>query len=683
MALEPFTGTLDPAPASTTLTPFNGKLDGQQPKRSALGEIGNQLYAGTVVELPSMVGKAAQYLSEPGKNLYDWGKGVATAAEERGKRPDLQPTPDEHNGLTNMLAAGARMIPQSVAPAAVVGGAIAAAPFEVPLGIATGAASVLGALPAGLSQAQTTLDKAQAAGVNREQAIDAARKTGAIEWGGEALGNYAGAKLMALGGKALSSTLASTGKTAAAEALEGATSKAVLKPFLRQFPESLATEVGTEMGQNAGEAWVEKQAGIDKQDPWEAAKEAVGPTVGMTLLLAPFGLAGHGLQARANAKRAESLSAADANPEARARAAAEIQSKLEDVDKDAAQNFGLHAAQAISNGAPLQIGEHLFAPPTEGQYARPAEDQTPEAQRLGFDSLAGTYNVFPDGSVATTREAEALHRYAEQPGTPPTDPIEAAGQQWQGLGIAPTTGSLDQQRGQELSSLLAADEAGNRWQQMLRRRQMEADAAGAAAGRATDQRIADVGQQWQSLGISDPTDDLARQRAGFAPNPAPTLPSAAMGLNPKSGPLSRAAAAAVDGTSLEPQPQGQNRVSQTSEAQQTTSQGQALSQPAAGPVSAAVPGQATPQTATTPVEPAAVHTPQTQAVAQQAAAQASPSDDLVKIFKGLDGRSERTRVTAESAMTSHPQARQMRFVQNQIYDILGDLQDSGLLKINC
>src|SRR3546814_15153694 len=84
---------------------------------------------------------------------------MATAADQRDQRPDLQPQPDQHNFVTNALASGARMLPQSIAPAALVGAGIAALPAEIPAAATLGAAAVLGSLPAALSQVQQTCEK--------------------------------------------------------------------------------------------------------------------------------------------------------------------------------------------------------------------------------------------------------------------------------------------------------------------------------------------------------------------------------------------------------------------------------------------------------------------------------------------------------------------------------------------
>lgn len=65
--------------------------------------------------------------------------------------------------------------------------------------------------------------------------------------------------------------------------LGAATDPALVKPWLKAVGGSMVTETATEMGQSAGEAYVEKQAGVNT-DPWEQAKASVLPTLGMTAL---------------------------------------------------------------------------------------------------------------------------------------------------------------------------------------------------------------------------------------------------------------------------------------------------------------------------------------------------------------------------------------------------------------
>ncbi len=483
--------------------------------RGAVAEIANQGYAGIVSDLPKMAGQALQYASDPGKPVYNFGARIAHAAEERGKAPDLQPDEANHGMVVNALAAGARMIPQSIVPAAVVGGALAALPVSP--AVALGGAAVLGSLPAAMSTGQETLDKAHEAGIGDDVAIPAARKTALIEGAGETVGTFLGAKLLGAGGKALSTTLnRATGRavgTPAEQVLGDATSTAVLKPWLKQIPETAIGEVATEMGQNAGEAYVEQQAGIPTHSPWEAAKEAIAPTLGMTALLAPFGLAGFAAGAHNRGKRTELLAEGSSDPIERIKVAAGIQKELAAVDPTAAQNFGAHASDAIANAQPLTIGPNLFQP------------FTPQAAPAG---------TVPPGNVPPNVPPGAAPPAAggAPPATPPGNSGPAA---------PPYTPN-------PLGPMAAAVAAGAQWKAIAPTDpqdalQTEREQAGARASRETDARLAGLGKAWQDLGIKDPTDDLQSQKAGFTP-------AGARGIDPNAGPLSSVAAMAVNaGTS--------------------------------------------------------------------------------------------------------------------------------------
>jgi hypothetical protein len=354
--------------------------------RSAAGEITNQLKAGAVVDLPRMIGKAVRAAAPTGSSVGEWAQRVALAAEKRGQRPDLQPQPEAHGAVVNALASGARMIPQSVAPAAVAGTALAALPIELPAAAVLGGAAALGSLPAALSTGQDTFERGREAGLSESDARAAAIKTGAIEGAGETIGTFAGGKLLGIAGKAL--------KGPASQSLKAATGQSVLRPFLRQLPKTAATEVGTEVGQNAAQAAVENQAGISDVSPLDAGAEVIGPTLGMTALLAPFGLAGFGAAAQGKQRRATLLSDAESPVTRRTAAAKAIADELRESDPQAAQNFLEHAGAAISNRAALPISDELLAP------YRPQQ------------ALPAPVIAAPDGSIASEGGSEAGQREA-------------------------------------------------------------------------------------------------------------------------------------------------------------------------------------------------------------------------------------------------------------------------------
>lgn len=397
-------------------TPFNPFADTEAKpaeKRGALSEIGNQLRAGAVVELPQMIGQAAQYASNPGDMLYGWGKDIADAAAERGKLPENAPVDKSQHGMVvNALAGGARMIPQSIAPAAAVGTAALASPFEVPAGLALLGGAALSSLPAAMSQGQQTLDKAKEAGVDDETAKKAARLTALIEGGGETLGTAAMGKVFGIASKAVG------GKTAG-DLLRGRVSPEVLKPWAKATAEAYPTEILTEMGQNAGETAVENAYGIDKVNtPWDQAKQAIAPTAGMTTLMAPFGLAGHATNARQIKHQSDALSSADTPADIRSQLAQSIVADMHQVDPAAAAQFAENAANAIANKQAFPLDENALKPgngvtaqdintslDTSGQAARDFVNEIPSDQRL----LPAPDRVItapaPDGGTTTIDRA--------------------------------------------------------------------------------------------------------------------------------------------------------------------------------------------------------------------------------------------------------------------------------------
>ena len=60
---------------------------------------------------------------------------------------------------------------------------------------------------------------------------------------------------------------------------------------------------------------------------------------------------------------------------------------------------------------------------------------------------------------------------------------------------------------------------------------------------------------------------------------------------------------------------------------------------------------------------------------------AQPSD-LTNIFAGLSSRGL-AKTRAQKAAQAHPRAEQIAYVQDNFLDILTELEDSGIVKINC
>ena len=284
-APPPASRTPAPAPEPVDyyaqLTPAQRKqVDLKLNPRSALGEIGTGLAHGALYELPSMIGQAMRAPGQPGDALYDAGQAVENFVQPNDVRFALDQNPENHGAVVQAFAQGADMLAPSLAPLALV-------PFTGGGSLGLAAAGAAGAGLFGASQFTQTYDKAKAAGLSDDDARAAALKTSTIEGAGEFAGEFVGGKFLTGAGKLGMRLLGR--QMGVPEALD-----AIRNPkFLREFGKDIATtagvETGTEMGQNYGEAAVEKAAGIDKTDPWDAATSAIGPTLAMTAMLGPFG----------------------------------------------------------------------------------------------------------------------------------------------------------------------------------------------------------------------------------------------------------------------------------------------------------------------------------------------------------------------------------------------------------
>jgi len=172
---------------------------------------------------------------------------------------------------------------------------------------------------------------------------------------------------------------------------------------------------------------------------------------------------------------------------------------------------------------PLRIGntpDPMIGFP-DGTVARRSEveayiNSLPEDQRVAARAkLQGLEKqpVKPDDILETQSAADAISTFMES--------VSKTGQDWQNLGVTPTGET----------SLLSSYRAGQEWQSIapeqtgsLEQQRAEIEREGAALSQARDARLADVGQQWQDLGITNPADDLQAQRMGMReePNGVPT-----------------------------------------------------------------------------------------------------------------------------------------------------------------
>lgn len=335
--------------AKTPETNYLSESDalGEHPEkdRGALGEIGTGLKRGVIGELPKMVGQATKWASDKGSDTYNFGQGIVDSAEERLNRPGNQLNPESHNVVTNALASGAEMLAPSIAIPAAVGAGVAALPGAAVSGaVGLGVSALAGAVPMGMAQAQDTMENVQKAGGTDEAARIAGWKSGAVETGGETIGTYLGGKLLGIGGKLLSNSA----KEGISGIISNATDKALWKPYAKQLFETAVGETATEVAQSYTQANIEKNAGVNV-NPLEQGVAAIAPTLGMTALLAPFGLAGH----FKNSQRANAVDKMLADPNA---APPEARLAVVNMLHDEATNSKVPGADAWFSGAVHDVG---------------------------------------------------------------------------------------------------------------------------------------------------------------------------------------------------------------------------------------------------------------------------------------------------------------------------------------
>lgn len=264
--------------------------------RGTFGEIGSQFMGGLTHDLPRMVGQGLKSTGKEGNVLYDAGQGINNFVQGNATRFMADENPEHHNVVTNAIAGGVRGLAPSLAPMA--------AAFIPGVNVVAGGAALAGGVGAGLfgaSKYQDTYEKAKEAGKTDAEAHELGLKTGAVEGLGEGLGAAAGGAFIkgagAIGGKLLGRSMSVD------QALAKVRNPEFLKAFAKQYMKTATVEVGTEMGQNAGTAAIEKEAGIDTADPWDAATAAIGPTLVLTAFLGP--LAGASIRGQQN--RAQKL----------------------------------------------------------------------------------------------------------------------------------------------------------------------------------------------------------------------------------------------------------------------------------------------------------------------------------------------------------------------------------------
>jgi hypothetical protein len=266
------------------------------PPRGPIGEIATGIKRGALVGLPSLIGGALKYASEPGNALYNAGQGMVSSAEARGQAPDLSLNPEQHGTIVNALASGGEMLAPSVAVPLAVGGAAAlagAAPFT-----ATALAALGGGALFGAEAGQQTLEKGRKAGLPEETAREAARLNAATTVAAQSGMGMIGGQMLGTVGRTLMPMFKSESASLAASTLgELAGTNGVLKPALKATATGMVEGTALNAGQSALSTGIENAYGVDNTTtPGQSA---------LDLLAADAGPDGAHGPARAGLARAE------------------------------------------------------------------------------------------------------------------------------------------------------------------------------------------------------------------------------------------------------------------------------------------------------------------------------------------------------------------------------------------
>ena len=229
----------------------------EQPKkeRGVVGELGTAVVRG-MYGSGEMYGRAGRVVgvdtSEFVKDMTE--RGEEYAATKHGKVWD-----SINQGISSTVQSVTGGIPGTVA-----GGAIGG-PTGMVVGYATGAAMLFS-----LSEYDRFLEEAEELGIPREDVHSEAIVSAIAEGGIEGITDIVGAKIFGLTG------IKEPVKRGAIEAL---------KRFTGRIGKFAAVEVPGEMATSAIQAQQRQKVGIPSPDPWEAAKQAIGPSIVQTILM--------------------------------------------------------------------------------------------------------------------------------------------------------------------------------------------------------------------------------------------------------------------------------------------------------------------------------------------------------------------------------------------------------------
>lgn len=366
------------------------------PSRGWIPDVASSIARGLAVRLPGQIGQAIKYYSTTPMGMVPTGWGTfSTPGEQTGepgffqqlgdamtkweeeapkRYPFLAASKEEADSFLRRGVTGIfKNAPPSLTPV-LVGAILGSTAFPIigPLGPVAG-----GLLGAGLSTMATfgasayneAYEKALKIGKSKEESGNIAGKIGWIEGGIEALTDPIEMATMGFGRfgtQPLKQTI-----------------RSMLRPSLRKtLKESLLKvapiETGTEMLQDYWEAAIQKEAGMETPEPWTAAKEAILPSIGMSIL---FGAGTHALNKKVRNQILNSLTNENASLGDRIQAVQVVQNEINRMsppdDKELATLWGTKAMDDIMAGKKIDIDADFV------NYILPPEVSAPQPTPAG------------------------------------------------------------------------------------------------------------------------------------------------------------------------------------------------------------------------------------------------------------------------------------------------------------
>lgn len=330
-------------------------------------EVGRQVLGGAVVDLPKMVGQAAQYVSPNNSPVSKWGKKVVDSAKSR--EGDYTPDLEGRGGVAEMLIKGGRALPPSVATLV---------PYAA--GPVVGTAATIALF--GGSQAQETLEKGKEKGLSDSEANQAALMTGLVQGGGEALANKLSLGLLGAGKKGIGAVLKG-----------GRVAEEAVAPFLKAYGKALVGETATENAQDLSTEAIERAYGIGSGQSYsDIAKETTKATIGLTTLLAPFGIIGH----YKNSQQAKAINEIMDNPNHdqgdRLKVISKVANDLHAQGVKGVDEWFRGAAEDIKNG----VAVRRSIDPTKEEDLTTNKNFVGTQQAITNGKVRGIYNKFND-----------------------------------------------------------------------------------------------------------------------------------------------------------------------------------------------------------------------------------------------------------------------------------------------